>query len=244
MDKDTTLISTFKKLDNYKVKLRKRIESIFNKSCREQGWDKKTVQRMIQEENQEIAFFYDCQNEAIKYMSDKGITVLQEYGVEADDLIAFSIKQLAEQYVHTWIISADKDFNALISDTVSQYSTSQAKTMDLDYLKRELDCDPATFLRALIISGDNIDGIPGYYLVGEPKKATSRSLIYAAVGATYEDIAYWVGKKPKIGKIDQYFLDHPEIYKRNKLLIELHHDVLTTEQKEKIRSKLKECNDT
>ena len=183
------------------------------------------------EEQADIDHYYECQNHAIESLPAQGIKVLRQYGVEADDLIGYMVNNYSDYFEHTWILSADKDFMALLSERVSQFSTTQSKTLDIEYLKREMDCDPATFLRALILSGDKIDGIPGYYLIGEPKKPTSRSLVYARVGETYEDICYWIKAKKKIGKIDQYVLDHPEIYERNKLLIELHDGVLTTEQK-------------
>jgi len=192
-----------------------------------------------EQEQLDVDFYYDCQNEAIKTLKDKGVIVLQEYGVEADDLVAYSIRKLADKYSHSWIISADKDFNALLSYNVSQYSTSQAKTMDLKYLKDTFDCTPETFLRALIISGDTSDNIKGYYLVGEPKKAASRSMVYAKMGSTFGEICTAIRNKNKIGKIDQFILDNIEIYARNKLLIELHDSVLTDEQKAKIDNEIK-----
>ena len=78
MVKDTALISTFKKIDNYKIKLRKRIESIFNKSCREQGWDKRTVQKMIHEENQETEM-RDIKREEYKTLLNEGVIDMEQY---------------------------------------------------------------------------------------------------------------------------------------------------------------------
>tara|TARA_B100000287_G_C20427516_1_gene700089 strand:- start:37 stop:843 length:807 start_codon:yes stop_codon:yes gene_type:complete len=78
MVKDTALISTFKKIDNYKVKLRKRIESIFNKSCREQGWDKRTVQKMIQEENQETEM-RDIKRQEYMSLLNEGVIDGEQY---------------------------------------------------------------------------------------------------------------------------------------------------------------------
>jgi len=186
------------------------------------------------EEQESIDHYYNCQKLAIETLPSQGIKVLQQYGVEADDLIGYMVNNYSDNYEHTWILSADKDFMSLLSERVSQFSTTQSKTFDLEYLKRELDCDPPTFLRALILSGDKIDGIPGYYLVGEPKKPTSRSLVYARMGESYSSICEQIKKKPKIGKIDQFILDNPDIYERNIKLIELHSEVLTDKQKDYI----------
>lgn len=68
---------------------------------------------------------------------------------EADDIIAILVKHATEPVL---IVSGDKDFQQLHSDTVSQWSPNLNKMINCE--------DPSLFLKEHILKGDKSDGIP------------------------------------------------------------------------------------
>ena len=68
---------------------------------------------------------------------------------EADDIIAILVKHATEPVL---IVSGDKDFQQLHSDTVSQWSPNLNKMIHCE--------DPSLFLKEHILKGDKSDGIP------------------------------------------------------------------------------------
>ena len=76
--------------------------------------------------------------------------VVDVYGAEADDIIAVLIRERAD--IKNVIISSDKDFIQLHSDTVLQYSPVTKKIVN--------GKEPVAYLREHILRGDRSDGIP------------------------------------------------------------------------------------
>ena len=68
---------------------------------------------------------------------------------EADDIIAILVKHATEPVL---IVSGDKDFQQLHSDTVTQWSPNLNKMIHCE--------DPSLFLKEHILKGDKSDGIP------------------------------------------------------------------------------------
>jgi|TARA_Y100000310_G_scaffold62643_1_gene57952 5'-3' exonuclease len=75
--------------------------------------------------------------------------VIEVYGAEADDIIATLSKSEKD---NTIIISSDKDFIQLHSDTIKQYSPVVKKFID--------NKNPKQYLKEQIIKGDRSDGVP------------------------------------------------------------------------------------
>jgi|TARA_B100001964_G_scaffold44965_1_gene50041 5'-3' exonuclease len=75
--------------------------------------------------------------------------VIEVYGAEADDIIATLSKSEKD---NTIIISSDKDFIQLHSDTIKQYSPVVKKFID--------NKNPKQYLKEHIIKGDRSDGVP------------------------------------------------------------------------------------
>ena len=76
--------------------------------------------------------------------------VVDVYGAEADDIIAVLVRERADD--KNIIISSDKDFIQLHSDTVLQYSPVTKKIVN--------GKEPVAYLREHILRGDRSDGIP------------------------------------------------------------------------------------
>ena len=95
---------------------------------------------------------------------------LKYRGVEADDLIAWLVKNVKDQYNHIWITSSDKDIIQLIDEKVSIFNLFSRKEIDIDYLFSELNITAEEFMLSRIIQGDTSDNIIGVEGIG-PKRS-------------------------------------------------------------------------
>jgi len=92
--------------------------------------------------------------------------VLRYEGVEADDIAAYLVRSL--NYKHLWLISTDKDYDLLVSPTVSRFSYVTRKEITEETWP--YDCSKENYLGLKCLQGDigdNISGVPG---IG-PKRA-------------------------------------------------------------------------
>lgn len=92
-------------------------------------------------------------------------------GVEADDIITYFVKNIADKYDHTWIISSDRDLYQLISDNVSIFNLFSRKEITLETLE-EQNLTPSTYMLARIIEGDTGDNIFGVEGIGDKRSKT------------------------------------------------------------------------
>lgn len=131
---------------------------------------KELAANQTEEEKKAIdRFFRDyekCLEEA-----DKKFLVLRYPGVEADDIAAYIVKNRAEYLIDKiWLISSDRDWDLLINEDVSRFSTVTRKEITLDTWDYEVEPKDYVSYKCLIgDKGDNIPGIPG---VG-PKRAAA-----------------------------------------------------------------------
>ena len=109
---------------------------------------------------------------AFKRLSDKGYLVLKHRGLEADDLAAWIVGKRKDFDVgDIWLISSDKDWDLLIDDDVSRFSTVTRKETTVDNWDEHYDFEPEYFLTFKCLAGDTGDNIPGISGIG-PKRAT------------------------------------------------------------------------
>ncbi len=96
-----------------------------------------------------------------------GITMLQESGYEADDIIGTLARVGEAEGFDVVVISGDKDFRQLIRPRVSMWDTMKDKITDYDSLKGTYGFEPEKFIDVMGLSGDSSDNIPGVRGVGE-----------------------------------------------------------------------------
>jgi 5'-3' exonuclease len=97
--------------------------------------------------------------------------VLRFKGVEADDIAAYIVKHYSQDYNHTWLISSDKDWDLLIKDDVSRFTTHSRKEITLNNWGTHYSYPPHQHISVKAItgdSGDNVAGVPG---IGEKRAA-------------------------------------------------------------------------
>ena len=112
-----------------------------------------------------------------KLSSAMGINIVEKKGVEADDILA----HYASKYAKTGpvlILSADKDFVQIISDSIHQLVPPPTanprlgwRRLDLNAVTEKYGIKPSQMVDYLSLIGDTVDNIPGVPGVG-PKTAT------------------------------------------------------------------------
>ena len=109
---------------------------------------------------------------AFKRIEDKGHLVIKQGGLEADDLAAWIVgKRDTFNIDDIWLISSDKDWDLLIQQGVSRFSTVTRKEITVDNWDEHYDFDQEYFLTFKCLAGDTGDNIPGISGIG-PKRAT------------------------------------------------------------------------
>jgi len=102
-----------------------------------------------------------------------GVPVIEEAGVEADDLLASAAARLVERGEDVFIVSADKDFGQLVREHLGQLvppPTANPKLgwrrLDAAGVKEKFGVPPAQIPALLALTGDTSDNIPGLDGVG------------------------------------------------------------------------------
>ena len=101
-----------------------------------------------------------------------GITVVQEKGVEADDVIATAVKQFDVKNTKIIISSGDKDLAQLVNKNVVLINSFDSKILDHEGVKEKFGVNPNQIFDYLCLVGDTSDNIPGVPKVG-PKTAVT-----------------------------------------------------------------------
>lgn len=101
----------------------------------------------------------------VEYLEALPVSILSIDNVEADDVIAYTTKQLLPES-NSIIMSTDKDFLQLVNDRISVWSPTKKKLYKPDNLKEEYEISANNFLTYRLLEGDKSDNIPGVMGVG------------------------------------------------------------------------------
>ena len=108
-------------------------------------------------------------------LKDMGIYIVEQIGVEADDLIGSISKKFN---LPTVILSGDRDLLQLIDDTTEVHLTKKGVTdidiMTVDSLMQKMEIKPYQVVELKALMGDSSDNIPGVPGIGEK---TAKDLI-------------------------------------------------------------------
>jgi len=104
-------------------------------------------------------------------------------GVEADDIAAYITK--STNYDDCWLISSDKDWDLLINDKVSRFSTVTRKETTVHNWDEHYDFEIEDFISFKCLTGDKGDNVPGVPGVG-PKRAVQLMEQYGTVFDIYD----------------------------------------------------------
>jgi len=104
-------------------------------------------------------------------------------GVEADDIAAFITHNV--EFDECWLISSDKDWDLLISDKVSRFSTVTRKETTVHNWDEHYDFEIEDYITFKCLTGDKGDNVPGIPGVG-PKRAVQLMEQYGTVFDIYD----------------------------------------------------------
>lgn len=104
-------------------------------------------------------------------------------GVEADDIAAFITHNI--EFDECWLISSDKDWDLLISDKVSRFSTVTRKETTVHNWDEHYDFEIEDYITFKCLTGDKGDNVPGVPGVG-PKRAVQLMEQYGTVFDIYD----------------------------------------------------------
>ncbi|MBB5348965.1 DNA polymerase I [Desulfoprunum benzoelyticum] len=130
-----------------------------------------------------------------KYVAAANLPILEQVGVEADDLIASAVRCLQREGHRVVIVSGDKDLLQLVNDRVTMWDPMKDKVMDSDEVKKKYNVTPAQLLDCFALIGDSADNIPGVPGIG-PKTAEKLINQFGTLEKIYEDIGLL--KQPKL----------------------------------------------
>ncbi|MCL2669948.1 MAG: DNA polymerase I [Syntrophaceae bacterium] len=99
-----------------------------------------------------------------------GIPVLEQQGIEADDIIGTLAKRYAGPEMEVVIVSGDKDMMQLVSEHVFMTDTMKDKIYDRKAVEERFGVQPEQVVEILGLMGDTSDNIPGVPGIG-PKGA-------------------------------------------------------------------------
>ena len=95
------------------------------------------------------------------------IPIMEQAGVEADDLIATATEKARDIGLPVCIISGDKDLMQLIGDDVIMYDTMRDKRHESEDVIERFRVPPEGVKYVLALAGDSSDNIPGVPGIGE-----------------------------------------------------------------------------
>lgn len=145
---------------------RLRLDPLY-KSARKESYATQT-----QEEADEFQEFLQGYERALELLSEY-FPVLRYKGVEADDIAAFVVKHREDIGLdHIWLLSSDKDWDLLIGDHVSRFSTVTRKETTAANWSEHYPIPVDVYADYKCLIGDKGDSIPGVDKVG-PKRATA-----------------------------------------------------------------------
>ncbi len=154
-------------------------------------------------------------------ISAYGITIFEQEGYEADDIIATLAKKAKEKGVSTTVVSSDKDILQLVDDDITVFSPYKDEGIIYDEKKvsERFGVGPKMITDIIALMGDDADNIPSVPGIGE-KTAVSLIKEFGSVEKLLSNI-----DKVKSEKIKTAIKDNIDTVKLNKELAVLDRDI-------------------
>ena len=145
-----------------------------------------------------------------------GVKIVEQAGLEADDLLGTISKRCEKQGMDVAIISGDRDLLQLATEKIKIRipKTKQGKTEVEDYyandVKARYEVTPKEFIDLKALMGDSSDNIPGVPSIGE-KTATKIIVEYGSIENAYEHVCEL--KPPRAAKALEEHYDMAQMSK-------------------------------
>ncbi len=133
---------------------------------------KERYKDQTEEERLEFEQFLAEFQKTMEALADKGFLTIKYNGIEADDIAA--VICLAREEIgldNIWLVSSDKDWDLLVDENISRFSTVTRKETTMGNWDEHYDFDPEYYLTYKCLTGDKGDNVPGVSGIG-PKRAS------------------------------------------------------------------------
>jgi len=158
------------------------------------------------------------------------VPLLEEPGVEADDVIATLARRGLEQGFEVVIVTGDKDFAQLVRPGVELYdpmaeAAGRGGWTRAEEVKKKLGVVPGAVVELMALTGDKVDNVPGVPGVGE---VTAAALVnhFGTVAAMFERPEEIPAAVPRGGeKLREKILAHKDRILLNRELVSLRDDL-------------------
>ncbi len=133
---------------------------------------KERYKDQTEEERLEFEQFLAEFQKTMEALADKGFLTIKYNGIEADDIAA--VICLAREEIgldNIWLVSSDKDWDLLVDENISRFSTVTRKETTMGNWDEHYDFDPEYYLTFKCLTGDKGDNVPGVSGIG-PKRAS------------------------------------------------------------------------
>ena len=153
-----------------------------------------------------------------------GVKIIEQVGLEADDLLGTISKRCENQGMDVAIISGDRDLLQLATEKIKIRipKTKQGKTEVEDYyasdVKARYEVTPKEFIDLKALMGDSSDNIPGVPSIGE-KTATKIIVEYGSIENAFEHVSEL--KPPRAAKALE---EHYDLAQMSKVLATINVD--------------------
>jgi DNA polymerase-1 len=132
---------------------------------------KERYKDQTEEERVEFENFLGEFQKTMEALTAKGYLTIKYKGVEADDIAAVICLAREElELDEIWLVSSDKDWDLLITENISRFSTVTRKETTIGNWDEHYDFDPEYYLTFKCLTGDKGDNVPGVSGIG-PKRA-------------------------------------------------------------------------
>lgn len=177
----------------------------------------------------------------LDYLGTMSTTIVTVDGVEADDIIAYIatdyLKASGEQ---VYIMSSDKDFYQLVSDTVHIWSPTKKKLYYTEDIVEEFGIYPHNFALYRALIGDKSDNISGVDGVGDKTIKKRFPILTEDRKLSVQDLIEFAKLQSSKIKIYSSLIQQQEIIERNIQLMQLSEFNINTSAKLNLISKLNE----
>ncbi|MCP4293476.1 MAG: DNA polymerase I [bacterium] len=164
-----------------------------------------------------------------------GIAILEQQGVEADDVMGSVAKQTSDHADKVWFYTGDKDFMQLLDDRIGmlkpQHRGSGVDSLTGDDVLKKFNLDPVDLIHVFALSGDAADNIPGAPGIGE-KTALKLIREFGSLEGLYESLEA-SNLTPRLKRVlsenkDQVFLSRDLFIIKKDLQVDLDWEQLKT----------------
>ena len=158
-----------------------------------------------------------------EFVKASGIPLLEEQGVEADDIIASIAERFAGDSCEVTVVSGDKDLLQLVGEHVVMFDPMKNKVMNIAAVEEKYGVRIEQLLDTFSLIGDSSDNVPGVPGVG-PKTAQKLMAEFDSLEGLYENI-----DSMKKSKMKEKIIDNKQLAFLSRDLIRLKKDVLIPE---------------